>query len=222
MDFDLVAELTSTSLLKRGNRTSWSGMLLLALLLPMAFGAASPCMGTAVSMSPIPHQTEWRPCIKASCCDGKAPPTDDYSVNEAMANHTLGAGCTEDMIQPGDLRLAKAPGCGKDPGTTNNSVHYTYYLPDIEPHSPVPGAVPTAPGRTGPGPEYLHNSLSTALGKQKERLIHTPGRTHNPIRFPRLAASGQGTRSFMGLTPPAAASCPCWWVAQPAGPPNIS
>ena len=33
--------------------------------------------------------------------------------------------------------------------------------------------------------------LSTTLEKPKERLIRTPGRTHNRIRSPRLAASGR-------------------------------
>ena len=33
--------------------------------------------------------------------------------------------------------------------------------------------------------------LSTTLENLKERLIHTPSRTHNRIRSPRLAASGR-------------------------------
>ena len=33
--------------------------------------------------------------------------------------------------------------------------------------------------------------LSTILEKPKDRLIYTPGRTHNRIRSPRLAASGR-------------------------------
>ena len=36
----------------------------------------------------------------------------------------------------------------------------------------------------------VFGALSTVLEKPKERLIHTPGRTHNRIRSPRLAASG--------------------------------
>ena len=34
-------------------------------------------------------------------------------------------------------------------------------------------------------------ALSTVLEKPKERLIHTPGRTHNRIRSPRLEASSR-------------------------------
>ena len=37
----------------------------------------------------------------------------------------------------------------------------------------------------------VSDALSTALEKPKDRLIHTPGRTHNRIRSPRLAASGR-------------------------------
>ena len=37
----------------------------------------------------------------------------------------------------------------------------------------------------------VSGALSTVLEKAKERLIHTPGRTHNRIRSPRLAASGR-------------------------------
>lgn len=37
----------------------------------------------------------------------------------------------------------------------------------------------------------VSGALSTALEKPKERFIHTPGRTYNRIRSPRLAASGR-------------------------------
>ncbi len=44
----------------------------------------------------------------------------------------------------------------------------------------------------------VSGALSTALEKPKERLIHTPGRTHNRIRSPRLAASGQKNKVGKG------------------------
>ena len=40
-------------------------------------------------------------------------------------------------------------------------------------------------------PSEVSGVLSTVLEKPKERLIHTPVRTHNRIRSPRLAASGR-------------------------------
>ena len=36
------------------------------------------------------------------------------------------------------------------------------------------------------GNSEVSGALSTALEKPKDKLIHTPGRTHNRIRSPRL------------------------------------
>jgi hypothetical protein len=44
----------------------------------------------------------------------------------------------------------------------------------------------------------VSGALSTALEKLKERFIHTPDRTHNRIRSPRLAASGQSNKVGKG------------------------
>ena len=44
----------------------------------------------------------------------------------------------------------------------------------------------------------VSGALSPALEKLKERLIHTPGRTHNRIRSPRLAASGRWNKVGKG------------------------
>ena len=41
-------------------------------------------------------------------------------------------------------------------------------------------------------------ALSTVLEKPKERFIHTPVRTHNRIRSPRLAASGRWNKVGKG------------------------
>ena len=44
----------------------------------------------------------------------------------------------------------------------------------------------------------MSGALSTALEKLKARFIHTPDRTHNRIRSPRLAASGQSNKVGKG------------------------
>jgi len=44
----------------------------------------------------------------------------------------------------------------------------------------------------------VSGALSTALEKPKDTLIHTPARTHNRIRSPRLAASGQWNKVGKG------------------------
>ena len=45
-------------------------------------------------------------------------------------------------------------------------------------------------GRQNISSSEVSSASSTVLEKPKERIIHTPGRTHIRIRSPRLTASG--------------------------------
>ena len=98
MDFDLVAERVSraVSSSKRGKTMMVSGMLITMIFLPTAFGIAGPDSDLAMPR-PIAYPVKRGLHVGLFEHSMEGPTRDTPSDNEALVQHTLGAGCTENM-----------------------------------------------------------------------------------------------------------------------------
>ena len=133
--FDLVAERVSraVALSKRGKLIMVSGMLITIIFLPTVFGIGGSSQELSMP-SPMSHPSQRGLQVGLFEHSMEGPTRDTLPDNEALVQHTLGAGCTENMQD-------------------HHFYQYKYLYKNISdtepylPNTPVPGPVPTGPGQ---------------------------------------------------------------------------